>query len=95
MLPIFQFNDELDRADAVERGDGAAGDDGEIRRKFGDGNEAEIGPGCEQLVSAERWPGVVQGVALSELCRQRRVLEVPHERRGVEKIDGSYADGMG
>jgi hypothetical protein len=37
----------------------------------------------------------VQGVAFGELRRQRRMLEVPHERGGVEEVDGGYTDGMG
>ena len=60
------FDDELDGADFVERGDGAAGDDGEIGGEGGDGDEAEVGSGGEELVGAERGLGVVEGVALSE-----------------------------
>ena len=89
------FDDELDGADAVERGDGAAGDNGEIGRERGDGDEAEVGAAGEELVGAERGLGVVKAVALGEFCGERRVLEVPHERGGVEKVDGGDADGMG
>jgi hypothetical protein len=36
----------------------------------------------------------VQAVALGQCRGERRVLEVPHERSGVEKINSCYADGM-
>ena len=58
--------DELDGADAVERGDGAAGDDGEIGRERGDGDEAEVGAAVEELVGAEGGGGGVELVALGE-----------------------------
>lgn len=34
-------------------------------------------------------------VALRERGGKGWVLEVPHQRSGVEKVDGGYADGMG
>jgi hypothetical protein len=48
----FEFDDELNGADAVERRDGAAGDDGELGRERGDGDEAEVGAAREDLVRA-------------------------------------------
>ena len=89
------FNDELDGADTVERSNSAAGDDGEVGGERSDGNEAEVGATAEEFVGAEGGFGVMEDVALSEFRRERWVLEVPHERRGVEKVDGGYADGMG
>lgn len=89
------FDDELNRADAVERSDGAAGDDGQIVGEGGDGDEAEVGATSEKLVGAERGLGGVEVVSLGEFCRTRRVLEVPHQRCGIEEVDGGYADGMG
>ena len=38
--------------------------------------------------------GVVDVVALGERGVARRVLEVPHERCGVEEVDGGDADGI-
>ena len=58
------LNDELDGADFVQGGDRTAGDDGEVRRERGDGDQAEVGAGAEELVGAERWLSVVEGVAL-------------------------------
>jgi hypothetical protein len=37
----------------------------------------------------------VKLIALRERLVERSVLEVPHERSGVEKTDGGYAYGMG
>jgi hypothetical protein len=36
----------------------------------------------------------VQLITLSELVGDRRVLEIPHERRRIEEVDCGYADGM-
>jgi len=79
----------------VERGDCAAGDDGEIGRERRDGDEAEIGAGGEKFIGAECGLGVVQAVALGELRCERRVLEVPHERGRIEEVDSGDANGMG
>jgi len=89
------FDDELNRADAVERGDGATGDDGEIGRERSDGDKAEVRATGEEFVGAERRFGVVKGIAFGEFGRERRVLEVPHERGGIEEADGGDANGMG
>lgn len=89
---VRAFDDELDGANFVERGDGAAGDDGEIGRKGGDGDESEIGAGCEEFVGAERGLGVMEGVALGESGGKGWVFEVPHEGSGVEEVDGGDAE---
>ena len=78
---------------SVERGDGAAGDDGELGGERCDGDEAEVGAAGEEFVGAERGLGVVEGVALGELGGEGRVFEVPHEGSGVEEVDGGDADG--
>ena len=86
------LDEEDDGADVVERGDGAAGDDGERRGEGGDGDEAEVGLTGEELLSAKRWLGVVDGVTGGEVGVVRRVFEVPHERGGVEEVDGGDAE---
>ena len=85
----------MDGADFVEGGDGAAGNDGEVGSERCDGDEAEIGAAAEELFCAEGWQGVVKGVVFGERCGERRVFEVPHEGRGIEEVDGGYADGIG
>jgi hypothetical protein len=89
------FDDELNGANAVERCDGATGDDGEIGREGGDGDQAEVGAASEEFIGAEGRFGVMEGIAFGEFGRERRVLEVPHERGGVEEADGGDANGMG
>ena len=78
----------------VERGDGAAGDDGEVGGEGGDGDEAEIGAAGEEFFGAQGGLGVVEVVALGECGGEGWVFEVPHERSGVEEVDGGDADGM-
>lgn len=89
------FDDQLDGADAVERGDGAARNDSEIGGKGGDGDEAEVCTSGQQFIGAEGGFGVVETISLGKFRREWRVLEVPHERCGIEKVDSGYADGMG
>ncbi len=79
---------------SLEGGDGAAGDDGEVGSEGCDGDEAEVGAAGEELVCAEGWLGVVEGVVFGERGGERRVLEVPHEGSGIEEVDGGYADGI-
>ena len=81
----------MDGADLVERGDGASGDDSERRRESGDGDEAEVGAAFEEFGGALCGLRVVQVVALGECDVVRRVFEVPHERRGIEEVDGGDA----
>ena len=78
----------------VERGNGAAGDDGEVGRQRGDGDEAKVGAVGEQVFRTERRKRVVEMVALGEFGILRRVFEVPHERRGVEEVDGGDAEAI-
>jgi len=91
---VFKFDDELDGSDAIERGDGAAGDDGEIGGERRDGDEAEIGTVGDEVVRAERGLGVADVVALGECGVAGWVLEVPHERRRVEEVDGGDAKAI-
>ena len=86
--PGWLLHDELDGADAVERGDGAAGDDGERGREGGDGDEAEVGAAFVEFDGALRGLGVVELIALGEGGVRGWVFEVPHERGGVEEVDG-------
>ena len=81
------FNDELDGADAVERGDGAVGDDGEVGSEGGNRDEAEVGAVGEEFIGTSRWKRVVEAVVLGEGGGQGRVLEVPHEGRRVKEVD--------
>jgi hypothetical protein len=84
--------EELDGAHAGERGDGAAGDDEEVRGEGGNGDEAEVSLTGEQLAGTGGGLGEVELVALGEDEGVRRVVEVPHEGRGVEEVDGGYAE---
>src|SRR6185437_972690 len=92
ILLIADLDDELDGADAVERGDGAARHNGEFWRERGDWDQAEVGTPGEHLVGAECGGGGVDLVALDEGRSARRVVEVPHERRRIEEADGSDAE---
>jgi hypothetical protein len=94
LLPDWKLNDELDGADAVRRGDGAAGDDGQFGRERRDRDEPKVGSAGQEFVGAQRRLGVVDVVALGERGVEGRMLEVPHERGGVEEIDGGYAYGI-
>ena len=89
------LNDELDGADFVERGDGAAGDDGERGRERRDGNEAEVGACGEEFVGTEGRLGVVERVALGEGGCEGWMFEVPHEGSGVEEVDGGDTEPVG
>ena len=86
-----RFQDQLDGANVVERSDGAAGNDGELGREGGDGDEAEVGAAFEQVDGALGGLGVVEGEAGGEVGVCGRMLKVPHERRGIKKIDRSNA----
>lgn len=77
------FDDELDGANTVERSDRAAGDNRQLRGKRGDGDEPKVGASTEEFVRAKRRFRVVEGIALGKLRRQRRVFEIPHQRRWV------------
>jgi hypothetical protein len=88
------FDDELDGADARERGDGAAGNDGKRGREGGNGDEAEVSAAGEELLRAEGGEGVVKLVALGEFGSEGRVLEVPYEGSRIEEADGGYAYGI-
>ena len=85
------FDDELDRSHAVQAGDGAAGHDAELGGEGGDGDEAEVGTVLEEVARALGGGGEVDVVALGEGGGEGWVVEVPHEGRGVEEIDGRDA----
>ncbi len=87
------FDEEEDAADLVERGDGAAGDDGEIGSEGGDGDEAEVGGAGVEFRGAGGGEGVVDVVAGAERGGGGLVLEVVEQGRGVEERDGRDAEG--
>jgi len=76
----------------MQRGDRAAGDDAELRCERGDGDEAQVGAAGEQIGGALRGGGEVELVACGQLCVEGRVVEVPHQRGGIEEVDGGYAE---
>ncbi len=81
--PVGIFDEQEDAADFVERGDGAAGNDGELGGEGGDGDETEIvGTGVE-LGGADGGRGVVDVVVLAKDGRGGFVFEVIEQRRGV------------
>jgi hypothetical protein len=71
-------------------GDGASGQDSQAGRggQSGDGDEANVRCARGQMGGALRGQHSVDLVAEGERVLQGRVLEVPHEGRGVEKTDG-------
>ena len=78
----------------IERGDGAARDDSELGRERGYRDEAEIGASGEQVICAARRKSVVDVVSLGECGVAWRVFEVPHERCGIEEVDGGDAEAI-
>ena len=94
---VGMAHDEKDGADAVARGDGAAGDDGEGRGEGqgGDGDESNVGIGGGQLRGA--FGGGVGGedVAFGEAGAVGVVLEAPHQGSGIEEADGGNAEAVG
>ena len=85
------FDDELDGTYAVQAGDGAAGHDAELGGEGGDGDEAEVGAVFEEVARALRGSGEVDVVAGGKRGGEGWVVEVPHEGRGVEEVDGRDA----
>ena len=58
----------------------------------GNGYEADVGRAGGQPRRALRWRHAIDGIALGEFGIEGRVLEVPHERGGVEEVDGCDPD---
>jgi hypothetical protein len=85
------FYEEKDAADFVERGDGAAGNDGELWGEGGDGDEAEVGGVGVELRGADGGRGVVDVVVLAEGGGGGFVFEVVEEWSWVQKGDGGDA----
>ena len=79
--------DEEQGTDAVFGSDGAAGEDAQrwIVGEGGYGNEANVGLASSEAVGAFGGQHAVDPVALGQLRVAGRVLEVPHEGRGVRK----------
>ena len=87
------FDEEKNAADLAERGDGAAGDDGELGRELGDGDEAEVGGAGVELARAVRGRGVVELVARAQSGGGGFVLEVEEEGAGFRKEMAADAKG--
>ena len=85
------FDEQEDAADFVARGDGAAGDDGELGVEGGDGDEAEVGGAGVELGGAGGGRGVVDVVVLAQRCGGGLVFEVVEQRSGIQKCDGGDA----
>ena len=94
---VGMAHDEKDGAHAVARGDGAAGDDGELGREGqgGDGDESDVGVGGGELRGA--FGGGVGGedVAFGEALAVGLVLKAPHQGCGIEEADGGNAEAVG
>ena len=88
--------DEQQRAHTALRGDGAARKNAKrgIGGQGGNGNEADIGGAVCEALRALRRSHPVNAVAASEIPIQGRVLEIPHERCGIEKADGRDAQAL-
>lgn len=86
---VGMADDEDDGANAIARGDGAAGNNGEggSGGKSGDGNQADIGFAGGEFGGAFRRHVVADGVAFEEAGTVGVVLEAPHERGWVEEAD--------
>jgi len=85
--------------DTALGGDGAAGENaqGRVGGEGGDGDEADVGvPGVIRTEGeagcALRGRHSFDFVAEGEWVAEGRVLEVPHEGRGVEEVDGGDAE---
>lgn len=85
-------DDEEDGADAVAGGNGAAGDDGERGCVRGDGDEAEVGGTGGEFGGALSWGVGGEGVSGGEIGAVGLVIEGPHERGRIEKVDGGDAE---
>lgn len=85
------FDEQEDAADFVQRGDGAAGNDRELGRKCGDGDQSQIGCTRVELGCAVCGRGVVRRVAGGELGCAGCVFEVVQKGGGIEESDGGDA----
>lgn len=87
------LDEQQDAADGMQRSNGTAGDDGELRGEGGDRDEAEVGGAFVELLCAGGGKGVANVVAGAKVCGCGFVLEVVEQRRGVQKRDGGDAEG--
>lgn len=85
------LDEEEDAADFVAGGDGTAGDDGELGREGGDGDEAEVGGAGVELGGADGGLGVVDVVVRAEGGGSGLVFEVVEEWSGIQEGDGGDA----
>ena len=87
------FDEQEDAANLVKAGYGAAGDDGQLRRELGDGDQAEIGGAGVELTGAVSGRGVVELVAGAQSGGGGWVLKVEQEGRRIQEGDGGDAKG--
>ena len=85
------LDEQEDTADLVERGDGAAGDDGECGCEGCDGDEAEVGGAAVELGSADRGQGVMHVVVLAQRCGCGLMFKVEEQWSGIQERDGGDA----
>ena len=93
MKPLRGAANQQQGANAALGGDGAAGQDAQAWYcgQCGDGDEADVGFARGQLGGAFGGRHAVNLIAECEWGLKGRVLEVPHQRRGVQKADGGNA----
>ena len=84
-------NQQKDRANRTERRDRTAWNDAELWCQGGNGDETEIGCAAQKLGRTGGGCRVAQTVSRAQLCGARWMLEVPHQRGWIEKVDGGDA----
>jgi hypothetical protein len=97
MEPLAGAANQQQGAHAALGGDGAAGQNAQAGGggQSGDGDEADVGRARSQARGALGGRHAIDLIAEGELGIERRVLEVPHQGRGVEKADGGDAQTGG
>lgn len=85
------FDEQEDAPDFVARGDGAAGDDGELWRESGDRDQAEVGGAGVELGCADGGQGVMHIVVLAQARGRGFMFEVVEQWGGVQKRDSGDA----
>ena len=90
------MSNEQQGADAVFGGDGATRQDAQSGRgcERSNGDEADIGLSGGEMVGAFRGQHPMDVIALGEGSLQRRMLEVPHQGRRIQKANGGDAERL-
>ncbi len=85
--------DEKQGANAALGSDGASGEDFEAGSggESGDGDETDVGRAVGQAGSAIGGGHAIDSITEGERVAEGWMLEVPHEGRGIEEIDGGDA----